>query len=92
MILKELLKYLDADVSTLVGEFKLTMIGTRALFVQNYVKILNYSNSKIVFKIKNDIVTITGENFNIKEMGKHEIVLVGKVFTILSERGQGEKI
>ena len=83
---------MDADVSTLVGEFKLTLIGTRALFIQNYIKILNYSSNKIVFKIKNDILTVVGENFEIKEMGKQEIIVVGTVFSILSERGQHEKI
>ena len=92
MFIKELLKYVDADVSTLLGEFKLTLIGTRALFVQNYIKILNYSNDKIIFKVKNDIITILGENFKIKEMGKNEIVVVGNVFKILSERGQHEKV
>ncbi len=92
MFIKELLKYMDADVSTLVGEFKLTLIGTRALFIQNYIKILNYSSNKIVFKIKNDILTVVGENFEIKEMGKQEIIVVGTVFSILSERGQHEKI
>lgn len=87
MIVKELSKYLDQDVATLVGELKLTMIGTRAIFVQNFVKLLSYTNERLVFKIKKDIITVLGENFKIVEMGKHEIVVTGNIFQIASDKG-----
>lgn len=79
MILKELLNHVDCDLSTLLGEFKIELIGTRAISAQNFIKILNYSNEKIVLKIKNNEVNIEGKDFRIAEMGAKDIVVVGKI-------------
>lgn len=93
MILEELTKHIDADFSTLLGEFKLTLIGLRAITVQNFIKILSYTANKVVFKIKNDEVIVEGENFKIAEMGVKDVILTGKINKIYSVKGlNNEKV
>ena len=93
MILEELTKHIDADFSTLLGEFKLTLIGLRAITVQNFIKILSYTANKVVFKIKNDEVIVEGENFKIVEMGVKDVILTGKIYKIYSVKGlNNEKV
>lgn len=93
MILEELTKHIDADFSTLLGEFKLTLIGLRAITVQNFIKILSYTANKVVFKIKNDEVVVEGENFKIAEMGAKDVILTGKIYKIYSVKGlNNEKV
>ena len=81
MFVNEILKYVDSDFSTLMGEVKLSLIGTRAISVQNYKKILSYSNSKIIFLVKNKEWIVEGENFKISEMGLKEIIIVGNIYS-----------
>ncbi len=93
MILEELTKHIDADFSTLLGEFKLTLIGLRAITAQNFIKILSYTANKVVFKIKNDEVIVEGENFKIAEMGVKDVILTGKIYKIYSVKGlNNEKV
>lgn len=93
MILEELTKHIDADFSTLLGEFKLTLIGLRAITVQNFIKILSYTVNKVVFKIKNDEIVVEGENFKIAEMGVKDVILTGEIYKIYSVKGlNNEKV
>lgn len=78
MIFKELANHLDLDISTFTGEFKCTILSNRAIFVQNYIKILVYSSEKLTLKLKNKYFIVVGEDLAIKEMGKKEAVVVGK--------------
>ena len=82
MFVNEVLKHLDSDFSTLIGELKVNIIGSRAISVQNFKRILNYNSSKIVFVIKNNELIIEGENFKITEMGSKDVIIVGNIKTI----------
>ena len=82
MMLYELTKYVDTDIKFLLGEFSLSLIGNRAIAVKNFEKILNYTNSNVLFSAKNKEVVIVGENFTIAEMGAHDAIITGKIHNI----------
>lgn len=77
MILKELLEYIDSDISVLAGEFKCTIVGNRAIFLQNFKKIITYNTEKISFKLSKNYFYVEGNNLSIKEMGKNEVIITG---------------
>ena len=54
--------------------------------IENYTKIVVYSKEKIVLKCKKGFVTIEGDNFNIKEMGKTDLTIVGQIKSIVNDR------
>lgn len=86
MIFKQLMENLDIDASSAMGEFKLSLFGFRAMMIENYTKIVVYSKEKIVLKCKKGFVTIEGDNFNIKEMGKTDLTIVGQIKSIVNDR------
>ncbi len=86
MLLNEIKKHVDEDMLTLFNEFKLNLIGTKVVCVQNFIKILNFSNEKIVFKIKNNEVIIEGKDFNIAEMGTKDVVITGNINKIYTSK------
>lgn len=92
MILSEIKKHLDADMLTLLGEFKLQLIGNSALMVQNFIKIITYTSEQVVFKIKNNEVTVSGENFKLAEMGSKDVTIIGKIKNISFSRWAYEKV
>ncbi len=85
MVFKELLQHININ-NNVINEFKATMVGFKAIMLQNYIKVLSYSKEKIVIKCKNDFVTIEGENFSIKEMGKTDIIITGIIKSIVKDR------
>ena len=78
MVLSELKNYIDKDMLTLLGEYKFQMMGDYALIVDNFIKISSYSPEQIVFKVKNNELTISGENFKIAELESKYVVVLGK--------------
>ena len=82
MFLQEIKNNIDADFLSLVGEFKLNLIGNYIFSAENYIKIVTYSNENIVFKLKNTEVLVTGKNFKIVEMGLKYTVVKGEICNI----------
>ncbi len=78
MVFKELKNYVDNDMKTLLGDFKLYLLDNSAIMAQNFNKIISYSQEQIVLKLKNNELTIIGNNFKIVEMGGGYVVVKGE--------------
>ncbi|MBQ4558109.1 MAG: YabP/YqfC family sporulation protein [Clostridia bacterium] len=79
-----MLSYLDelVDVAKLpLAELKsattISLVNSQILLVNNYIKILTYSDTYVALKIKNNELIIEGSNIQIKELNKHDILLQG---------------
>ncbi len=57
----------------------ISLVGGKALVINNYIKILSYSTSHIVLKIKNDELIIDGKDIMIKQLDKKDLCLVGQI-------------
>lgn len=79
MILKEISNLINVDVKVLLGQHKITIIGTEFISVQNYLKLLQYSKEKVVLRVKNNELNIEGVNLNILELGNKELAIAGAV-------------
>ncbi len=87
MIIKEMFKHLNIDFLSLLSEIKLTLLGDRAISVQNFKKIHSYNDKAIVLLIKSSMLIIEGEGFKIAEMGKKDLMVTGKILKIYFDKG-----
>ena len=86
MFLQEIKGDVDADFLSLIGEFKLNLIGNYVFSAENFIKIISYTNQNIVFKIKNNEVMLCGENFKIIELGSKYAVVKGEICKVEYKR------
>ncbi len=54
----------------------------RMVYISNFIKILSYSEEKILLKIKNNVLTIAGQNLVIAQLSPKEIVLKGDILSL----------
>ncbi len=76
----------------ILKDYKLIMISNKILYLSNYTKILDYSKSKIIFKVYKSKIEILGENMQISQINKKEIVIKGTIISCnLGEQGDNGK-
>lgn len=75
--------------------YKLILLNGRGVYVCNYKKIIDYSSEKVVLKVHNNTLEISGENLQLNLVNKGEIVIVGKIFSfgigVTSEKSKDKK-
>ena len=62
-----------------ISDFKIIQVSNKAVFIYNYIKILDYSDEKIVLKVKNNTLNIEGANLFISQINKNEILIKGNI-------------
>ena len=63
--------------------FKMIWLGRNGLCVTNYKKIIDYSSEKIILKVDKDFLEIGGNSLMISQLNKGEIVIAGKINSIV---------
>jgi len=63
------------------NDYKVLLIAGKSIYISNYKKIIDYSDSKVILKIKNNTLEIIGENMEIVQINKGEILINGKIFS-----------
>jgi sporulation protein YqfC len=61
---------------------KITMVGSKQLFLENYKGIIEYEDDKIRIKIHEGIIKLEGKNMLIKEITSEDIMVSGDIHTI----------
>lgn len=79
MLIKEISELINSDIKTLMGQVKIVMLGSNVVCIQNFIKLLNYSNTEARFRVKNNELIVSGINLKIAELGSKEIILQGKI-------------
>lgn len=87
--LKELFSICKLPLSEIIGEYKIIVCGGKCIYISNFLKIIDYSNSKVVLKIKKNTIEILGENLSIQLLNKGEIlvsgIIIGYTLGVISE-------
>lgn len=71
----------------IINDYKVIQISNKAIVVNNYIKILDYSSNKISLKVKKDILSILGNDLYISQINQGEIVIKGIIYSC----GVGDK-
>ena len=77
--IKEITGIAKLPFNEVLKDFKIIMISNKVMFVSNYIKILDYSEEKLVLRVYNNILEIQGENLFISQINKSEIVIKGRI-------------
>ena len=74
------------DVGDLTKEISVSIILNKGLVVVGNVKLVDFSNEEIVLKSKNEQISIKGLNLIIKQLSLGEIIILGKVTNVFTEK------
>ena len=80
--INEILSVCGLPFNEVSNDYKLIVLGGKCLYLSNYNRIIDYSVSKIVLKVKKDIIEIDGESMQISQINKNEIMVAGKIINI----------
>lgn len=61
---------------------KITTVGRREVFVENYKGIIEFSNEIVKINTNYGIITITGKNMKIREITSEDIIIFGDIDNI----------
>lgn len=67
------------------GYSKMVLLGKKEFLIENAKGIIEYENNKIRVNTLNGEINIEGENLVINEMGEGELLVRGKIKSILLE-------
>lgn len=77
--IKELASICKLPFNEISRDFKIIQLGSKSIYVSNYIKIIDYSTEKLVLKVKNNTLEIVGSNLFISQIDKSEIVVKGNI-------------
>lgn len=72
--IKKELKLPDID-----GGYNIVNINGNAVYVEGQRGLVSLSDSQIIFKVKNKIITVLGSNLFLKEMSLETLSIVGVI-------------
>ncbi len=61
---------------------RITTVGKREVFVENYKGILEFSNEIVRINSNYGIITITGKNMKIREITSEDMIICGNIKNI----------
>lgn len=84
--LKEIIDTCKLPIDEMSSTASYTCIGAKAIVINNYLKILSYSNTHIVLKVKDDELVIEGRDITIKELSRKDICITGTIAMVYYAR------
>ena len=61
---------------------KITMLGSKQLFLENYKGIIEYEEDKIRVKTNQGVITLSGIKMVIKEITSEDIMILGEIKSV----------
>ena len=61
------------------GGYNIVNINGNAVYVEGQKGLVSLSDSQIIFKVKNKIITVLGSNLSLKEMSLETLSIVGVI-------------
>lgn len=78
----ELLDVCKLPLAEINNKFKIIQVGTSIVYVSNYIKLIDYGDSRVVLKVKNNTLEIVGENLMLSLINKNEIIISGVISSL----------
>lgn len=79
---EKMAKILDIPSEVVSDRPRITTVGRREVFVENYRGILAFSNEIVKINSNYGIITITGKNMKIREITSEDIIIFGDIENI----------
>lgn len=79
--LGEILNICRLPIDEISKDFKVIQIGRKAIYICNFSKVLDYTNEKIVLKLRKGALQINGNALFISQINKKEIVVKGDILS-----------
>ena len=76
---KNICDMLDIAYDAVADIPKITVLGEREIYVENFVSLEEYKNSNIKLKCKKNVIVIEGEGFVIKGIKEGCIFIDGRI-------------
>ena len=78
-VFEEMASVLSLPYNEVLNEINIQMIANKCISITNFISILGYDSSKVILKVKDNVMVINGENLNIKDIDGRSIIIVGKI-------------
>lgn len=75
-------KMLEIPEEVVSDRPKITTVGRKEVFVENYRGIIEFTNEIVRINSNYGIITITGKNMKIREITNEDIIIVGDIDNI----------
>ena len=89
---KKFLEIGDIPKELVTSNSKMVLLGNSEFTIENFKGIIEYETDKIKIKSGTGVVTVTGENLTINELGDEELFVKGKIKNIEIEENEQERI
>lgn len=78
--IEELSNIVKLPFNEISKDFKVICVSNKILYISNFIKILDYTNEKIIIKVrKNQNIEICGNGLCIGQINKKELVIKGNI-------------
>ncbi|HZK27332.1 MAG TPA: sporulation protein YqfC [Thermoclostridium sp.] len=75
-------KMLEIPEEVVSDRPKITTIGRKEVFVENYRAIIEFTNEIVKINSNYGVITITGKNMKIREITNEDIIIIGDIENI----------
>lgn len=75
-------KLLELPEDVISDRPKITTVGGKEVFVENYSSIIEFTGERVRINTKYGIITITGKNMKIREITSEDIIIFGSIDNI----------
>ena len=79
--IKEISDIVKLPFNEIMKDFKLMMLSNKTIYISNFIKILDYSDEKLVLKVNRNVLEVVGKDLYISQMNKNEIIVKGNIFS-----------
>ena len=67
------------DISITSNEYRYYNIGGKAVYIENFIKIIAFSKEEIILKLKKGMFKVTGSELKIVELNKGSMLISGSI-------------
>ena len=61
---------------------RITILGEKEAYIENFVSLEEYKKDAVKLKCKRSVISVSGENFNIKAIKEGCILICGKIQSV----------
>ena len=72
------------DMQNKVMPYKIILVGDYLLYFEGKNKLITLGSSEVVFKAKDNIISVLGDELKIKEIQTDTLTIIGKIKSIES--------
>ncbi|MBQ9791975.1 MAG: YabP/YqfC family sporulation protein [Clostridia bacterium] len=78
-LIEEISSICGLPFNEVIKETNIHVFSNKCVSITNFKTILSYSEDKIIIKVKDNVISILGDNLIIKDIDTNSIVIYGKI-------------